>query len=218
MKKDVIFWIVSIVFSLVIGFFSHDVLIGSTMLATSLLCSYFASNGKRINYILGIINNLIYAYVGFKSKLYGLFIFYLLIFTPLQIHGYISWGKNLDEENNVNIRGFTLKNSIIIIASCIVGSLLIGYLLTLIPGQRLAFLDSSSNIINLCGVILMILRFKEAWWVWLANNVIDLSIWTILLINGSNNAFMMFLSSLAYLLLNIYGIVKWTIAAYENKN
>ena len=35
-------------------------------------------------------------------------------------------------------------------------------LLTLIPNQRLAFMDATSNCINLCGGILMILRFKES--------------------------------------------------------
>ena len=51
----------------------------------------------------------------------------------------------------------------IIHLSRIISRIILDYLLTLIPSQRLAFLDSNSNIINLCGVILMILRFKECW-------------------------------------------------------
>ena len=53
---------------------------------------------------------------------------------------------------NINFRGFTLKNSIIIISSCIVGSLLLGLLLSKIPTQQLAFLDSSSNILNMADM------------------------------------------------------------------
>ena len=41
-------------------------------------------------------------------------------------------------------------------------------------------MDAASNCINLCGVVLMILRFKESWWLWLINNVIDLIIWIII--------------------------------------
>lgn len=79
-------------------------------------------------------------------------------------------------------------------------------------------MDASSNCINLCGVILMILRFKESWWLWLINNIIDLSIWIITFINKGEGSSMMLLVSIGYLLINIYGIIKWHIEAKKNKN
>ena len=91
---------------------------------------------------------------------------------------------------------------------CLIGSFALGYLLTLIPNQRLAFIDASSNCINLCGVILMILRFKESWWLWLVNNIIDLIIWIITVINKGEGSVMMLLVSIGYLLINIYGVIK----------
>ena len=98
------------------------------------------------------------------------------------------------------------------------GSFTLGYLWSLIPGQRLAFMDASSNIINLCGVILMILRFKESWWLWLINNVIDLGIWIITALNKGEGSIMMLLVSIGYLLINIYGIIKWNLEARKNQN
>lgn len=203
--------------SLVSGIISNDILIGGTILLTGLLCAYFASEGKRINYIFGLINYVLMGYVSFKNNLYGIFFFYLFLFSPLQIKGFITWNKNLDDNQNVRVREFTFKNSIIIILSCIFGSLLLGYLLTLIPNQRLAFMDATSNCINLCGVILMILRFKESWWLWLINNVIDLIIWIITFSNKGEGSKMMLLVSIGYLLINIYGIMKWQIEAKHNK-
>ena len=135
--------------------------------------------------------------------------FYTFIFAPLQIKGFITWNKTLDEENSVKVREFTLRNSVIITISCVCGSFILGYLLNLIPNQQLSWLDASSNCINLCGMILMIFRFKESWWVWLTNNVIDLTIWIILTINGGEGSTMMLLVSIGYFLLNIYGIIKW---------
>lgn len=49
------------------------------------------------------------------------------------------------------------------------------------------------------------------------NNVIDLIIWIIMFINNGTNSFMMLLSSLAYLIINVYGIIKWNIEAKKNK-
>ncbi len=217
-KKYIIITCVCVLISIISGIISNDIIVGGTILLTGLLCAYFASEGKRINYILGLINYLLMGYVSFKNNLYGIFFFYIFIFSPLQVKGFITWNKNLDEEKNVKVREFTLKNSIIITLSCIVGSLLLGYLLTLIPSQRLAFMDASSNCINLCGVILMILRFKESWWLWLINNVIDLSIWIITFVNKGEGSFMMLLVSIGYLLINIYGIVKWNVEAKKGKN
>ena len=217
-KKYIIITFICMIISLISGIISNDIIVGGTILLTGLLCAYFASEGKRINYILGLINYLLMGYVSFKNNLYGIFFFYIFIFSPLQVKGFITWNKNLNDENNVKVREFTLKNSIIITLSCIVGSLLLGYLLTIIPNQRLAFMDASSNCINLCGVILMILRFKESWWLWLINNVIDLSIWIITFINKGEGSAMMLLVSIGYLLINIYGIIKWNIEAKKDNN
>ena len=217
-QKHLIFSLICILISIISGVLSKDLLIGGTILATGLLSAYFASEGKRINYILGLINYLLMGYVSFKNNLYGLFFFYIFIFSPLQINGYIEWNKNLNNDNDVNVREFTLKNSIIITLSCIIGSFILGYLLSQIPEQRLAFMDASANCINLCGVILMILRFKEAWWIWLANNIIDLFIWIITCTEQGKGAIMMLLVAIGYLLINIYGIIKWNIEAKKGNN
>ena len=161
-KRYLIITCICILISLVYGLISNNIIVGGIILLTGLLCAYFASEGKSINYILGLINYLLMGYVSFKNNLYRIFFFYIFIFSLLQVSDFINWNKNLDENKNVKVKEFTLKNSIIITLSCILGSLLLGYLLTLIPYQRLAFLDASSNCINLCGVILMILSFKES--------------------------------------------------------
>ena len=76
---------------------------------------------------------------------------------------------------------------------------------------------ATSNCINLCGIILMILRFKESWWLWLINNIIDLIIWFITVINGGSGSVMMLIVSITYLLINIYGIIRWNIEAKKVK-
>lgn len=221
MNKKHVITAICIFFSIMIGILSNDLLIGGIILATGLLNAYFASIGKRVNYILGFINYILMGYVSFKNHLYGVFFFYILVFAPLQIKGFLNWNKNLNKDKSVKIRGFTLKKSIIITISCIIGSFLLGYLLSLIPKEKLAFLDATSNCINLCGVILMMLRFKESWWIFLVNNIIDLVIWIITFLNHGENSTMMLFTSIGFLLINIYGIIKWNLEikkgqCYEN--
>lgn len=216
-KKNMIVIIVSAITSIIIGIISKDAIIGSLILFTSIMNSYLASIGKKESYITGLISSILTSYVSLKNNLYGLFFFYLIIFAPMQVYGYINWKNNEDDSKNVKIRAFTLKNSLIIIFACIIGSFLLGYLLTLIPNQKLAFLDASSNIINLCAVILMILRFNESWWIWLFNNIIDLIIWSVTFKNNGMAAFSMFTSSLIYLIINVYGIIKWNKKLKDDK-
>lgn len=217
-RKYLIITIICFMISLISGILSHDILIGGLNLLTALLCAYFSSEGKRISYILGLVNYLLIGYVSYINNLYGLFIFGVIICPIFQIQGYISWGKNLNDNKTVKVREFTLVNSIVITVLCLVGSIILSYLLTLIPDQRIAFMDAASNTINICGVILGILRFKECWWIWLFNNIIDLTIWILTFIGNGQGSFMMLLVSIGYLLINIYGIIKWNIEAKKNRN
>lgn len=208
-KKNIIYTIFIMVFSIICGIISKDYFLGTIILASGLLNSYYASVGKIYNYIFGAVYCALSGYVCLKTGLYGIAILSFAVYFPSQIHGYFSWKNKKNENKEVRVRGFTLKNSIIIISSCIIGSLLLGLLLSKIPTQQLVFLDSSSNILNLCGIILMNLRFKECWAVWLFNNTVDLIIWVVNYMNNTVNSTMMLLVSIGYLLINIYGLIKW---------
>ena len=107
------------------------------------------------------------------------------------------------------MKSFTLKNSLIICSAILVGSVILGFLLSLIPSQNLAFLDSTSQIINICGVVLVAIRFRECWYVWLANNIIDLTIWIVNIIKHTPNCEMALITSIMYLVMNIIGVIAW---------
>lgn len=208
--KNLIITLLSLALSIILGILSHDIILGGTILFTGLLSAYFASQGRKIQYLLSIINYALMSYAAFRNQLFGSASFYIFACLPLQIWGFWQWGKNSDKSGTVKRRKFTLKTSTIVIISCIIGSLAIGYLLSLIPSQRLSWLDAASNCVNLCGIILMTMRYAESWWIWMVNNTLDLAIWTIILIGGSSTeAPMMFATSVAYLAINIYGAIKW---------
>ena len=153
--------------SIVIGIYSGYILVGGSLLISGLLSSYLASIGKKSSYVFGFINALLMAYVAYKNNLFGSFVVDTFIFAPLEVYGFVSWGHNLDKKKNVKIRKFTLKDSITVISIFIFGSVILGYLLTLIPCQQMAFLDSTINCIDICALVLINLRFKESWWLWI---------------------------------------------------
>ncbi len=193
-----------------------NTVIGIILIVISLLNSYYASNFKRINYIFGLLAYLIMGFVALINHIYGSAIFYLSVFSIMQVLGYINWGKNQDNENNVVVRSFSNKNRIIMLVSCIVLSIVLATILNQIPMAQFTFLDAFSNIINLCGVVLMALRFNESWWLWLINNIIDLILWANVVNIGGDLSIFMLVSSIIYLLVNVYGIMKWNKKAKDS--
>lgn len=209
-SRNFLIVLAALILSVVLGILSHDLILGGMILFTGLLSAYFASQGRKIQYLLSVVNYALMGYAAFRNQLFGSSGFYVLVCLPLQLWGFWQWGRNSDKTGEVKRRKFTIRTSAIVIGGCILGSLAVGVLLSLIPGQRLSWLDAASNCVNLCGIILMTMRYAESWWIWLVNNALDLSIWSIILLGGgSAEAPMMFATSIAYFVINIYGAIKW---------
>ena len=84
-KKYIAIISICFILSIISGIIAKDLIIGGTILLTGLLCAYFASEGKRINYILGLINYLLMGYIAFKNNLFGIFFFYIFIFHHFKL-------------------------------------------------------------------------------------------------------------------------------------
>lgn len=211
----------TVVVSFALGAVFNDYLWGTLTLIFGFLNQYYMAIGKWQNYVYGILFTITYTYICTINGLYGWIIFSIIIYLPLQIYGFVNWFKNKKDEA-IEMKSFTLKNSLIICASVFIGSAVLGFLLSLIPSQNLAFLDSTSQIINVCGVILVAIRFRECWYVWLANNVIDCLIWVVNVINGNVNSEMALITSFMYLIMNVIGLICWIKIErkqkLENKN
>lgn len=207
--REILIPIITIIISAALGIIFEDYIIGTLSLVCGFLNAYYMAIGKWYNYIFGILFSVLYMYSCFVNGLYGLVIFTILFFTPIQISGIVSWLKNKESDDTVSTRSLNAKSSILLCTIIVIGSVGIGALLSLIPTQNLAMLDSTSQILNLAGVVLGAMRYRESWYIWLTNNVADLSIWIINTILNTPNAYMMLIVSIMYLVMNIIGIVSW---------
>ena len=203
---------------MILGILSKDLLIGWPLLSTGLLASYIASLRRRSNYILGAINALLLAYAALKNNLFGSFFVDIFIFAPLEIVGFFLWGRNLDSDKNVKIRKFNTSLSIMVTSACTLSSIVMGYLLTKIPTQQFAFLDSTICCIDICVAILMMLRFRETWWLGVISGVLSVILWGIIQFEGGAGATIRLLSATGYLVINLYGAIKWNILLNKKKS
>ena len=131
---------------------------------------------------------------------------------PINIKGYFEWNKN-SNKNIVQNRSLGFKKGIVTIILSISMSIFIAYLLQLIPGERLTYLDAFTNVISFMAGILLMLRYNESWILYLINNILDLTLWSINFNSGVFDSLMVLLMSVMYLAINIYALFKW-----RNKN
>lgn len=217
-KNNILITILIIFLSFLLSAITKQNILGLIILLFGLLNGWYAALDKWYNYIFGSIFSILNAYVSYKVNLYGIFYLSIVLYFPIQIYGLINWYLKKEKNNNMNVRSFNKKTSISIILSCLLGSIIFSFVLSKIPNQKLALLDAASNIINICALTLLSLRFKESWWILLGNNIIDLIIWIINFINNKPNSFIMLIISIGYLILNIIGIIKWQCKKKESTN
>lgn len=206
--KQILIPLLVCIISIIIGLFTNNSFLGMIVLITGILNSYYGSVGNKINFPIGVINNLALSYIAFKNNNYGLVIFNLLLFMPINIKGYFEWDKNSNKDLVEN-RGLGIKKGIITIIISIIIGLIVAYLLGLIPSERLTYLDSFTNVISFIAGILLMLRYNESWILYLINNILDLILWIINYSSGGFDSLMVLLMSIMYLLINIYALFKW---------
>lgn len=200
---------VCVLSSFAIGICSGDPVIGSVLLMAGMIDSYLSCNQKRQGYIFGAIYAILLAYLGFVNHLYGSFFLNAFIYAPLQITGLFAWGKYQDRNHNVRIRKLTPKNAFILITTCTAGSLIVGYGLTMVPSQQMAFLDSAVCCIQIAALIIQNLRYAEAWWLWVVADIFAISMWRIAYLEGGGGAFMSLLTTITFFGFDVYGLIKW---------
>ena len=177
---------------------------------------YLAGNGSRNAYIMGVANYILLAFSALNNGLFGIAISYLLIYTPVQIVGFTAWRENSDKRDRVKARKFKFWHAVVIVVACLAGSFCVGSLLTFLPGQQLAFADATSNVLNLCAEILMMLRFRESWILWLSNDIVDITMWSMVAMRGGNGLMVVIMTAIG-LIMDVRGIVNWSKATRRNR-
>lgn len=149
---------------------------------------YLVARGKLIGIGLGIIECCIYAFICFKSKLFGEVIKVLCISVPLNIFSLISWKLaskkkekdkfNTKKDDDIVIRKLNKKLKLIFAGALLCCSCLAFLLLKFIIGQKNALVLSSIALaISIVGKILTSRKYVESYMLFICGNIICLLMW-----------------------------------------
>lgn len=210
-------WLI-IFLAIQIGIFIYqpDTWIATIAAISGILCVVFVGKGKISNYFFGLISVSLYAYISYTFKLYGEMMLNLLVYVPVQFIGFYFWRKNMTSENTVNNAGvaeviakaLTAKQWVIVVITTIIGTFLYIELLKYL-GSALAILDGATVVISIVAQILMVLRYREQWALWIIVNMMTIALWVAMYFQNGETSLPLLVMYVMYLCNSIYGYYNW---------
>ena len=191
--------------------------IGSLAGITGVLCVVLVAKGSIWNYLFGLVNVSLYAYISYKASLYGDAGLNALYYLPMQFVGWWQWRKrgaavSQSEAGGkgvqVRARRFNWKQRIVLAFGCTVAVVAIGYVLRHI-GDPQPFKDSATTVLSIVAQALMALAFMELGVLWIITNVISGVMWSICVARGDMHAGVMVIMWVFYLLNSLNGFRVW---------
>ena len=204
----------NVVYSVMTG--TMDV-IGSLAGITGVLCVVLVAKGSIWNYLFGLVNVSLYAYISYKASLYGDAGLNALYYLPMQFIGWWQWRKRgaavseAEAAGNgvqVKARRFNWGQRAVLAFSCAAAVVAMGFVLKNL-GDPQPFKDSATTVLSIVAQALMALAFMEQWVLWIITNVISVVMWVICVTRGEAHAGVMVIMWVFYLLNSINGFRVW---------
>ena len=192
-------------------------IVGSVAGIAGVLCVVLVAKGNIWNYLFGIINVSMYAYISYKAALYGDAALNALYYVPMQFIGWWQWRKRgaaVSEAEaggagvQVKARRFSWRQRVILAVGCAIGVIAVGYVLKHF-GDPQPFKDSATTVLSIVAQALMALAFMEQWALWIITNVISVAMWSICVVRGEAHAAVMVIMWVFYLLNSLNGFRVW---------
>ncbi|MBE6232723.1 MAG: nicotinamide mononucleotide transporter [Bacteroidales bacterium] len=192
-------------------------IVGSVAGIAGVLCVVLVAKGSIWNYLFGIINVSMYAYISYKAELYGDAVLNAFYYVPMQFIGYWQWRKRgaaVSEAQSdgqgvqVKARRFNWSQRALLAAGCVAAVVAVGFILKHF-GDPQPFKDSATTVLSIVAQALMALAFMEQWALWIITNVISVVMWCICVARGEAHAAVMVIMWVFYLLNSINGFRVW---------
>jgi len=186
-----------------------DTLLSFSVFITGIICVVLVARGSIWNYAPGLYNVIGYSWLSYQNGFFGEVMLNAGYFLPAQIIGIFMWKNHLENGSIVKMRKLTKSYTAVWLTISAVGTVIYGYLLSTIPGQNVPYFDSCSTVLSVIAMLLMMLRYREQWLLWIIVDVVSITMWAFRIGSGVEGAPAMLVMWSAYLINAIYGYYKW---------
>ena len=166
---------------------STDTLIGILSAVTGILNVILNGKGKVSSYLFGLINIVLYTYISYSARFYGMAMLYALYFFPMNIYGFFSWSRHIDSETcEVEKRRISARWRWISALTVIAAAGIYGYGLQRLGGS-LPYIDALITSLSIVAMAATVKRCYEQWVMWIIADVITAVMWAIDCSRGSSS-------------------------------
>lgn len=215
-SKREVAWLTSCILLTIVSSILSDssafILIFSVISITNLV---LAAKGKVFNYVLGLIAAIMYAVISYQNQVYGQLLLAVFFLCPIQFYGWYNWSRpqNVTKEKQIKIKTLTKIQFLNIIVAIAITSAVYGYfILHLYFGQNVGLVaDAIVETTSIVAFVLTVLLYKEFWILWLAVDVLTISIWVDGILDSAITIAIIpvIITKIVALINAIYGYVTW---------
>lgn len=167
-----------------------------------------AGKGKISCYMFGMISNICYAYISFKTQLWGHLCLNILYYFPMQFVGISKWKRHMKQDKQEIYKTKLSDKERIIYSVLGLISIIILYFILQKFGDSNSIMDSITTVLSVIAFILTVKRCIEQWYLWSIVNISSVIIWIYAYLNGSQ-CFATILMWSTYFVLGLYFLHNW---------
>lgn len=205
---EVIWLGIATVVILALSIYWGDTVVGIISALTGVWCVVLTGKGKVSNFLFGIVNVILYAYISFEAKYYGEVMLNILYYLPCSVIGLFIWGKHVDEESGEVVKNsLSIRGAMIVYPLTAAGVIAYGFILKALGGT-LPFVDSISTVLSVVAQILCLRRLAEQWIMWIIIDTVTVVMWAYNYVNGGESIATLMMWAV-YLINAIIMYIKW---------
>lgn len=170
------------------------------------ICSVVLSaQGNILTFVFGFGQVATYTYLCVREQFYAEIALNIYYFVTM-IYGVYVWKKRLQTDSSLQIQTRQLrgKSLPLLLLSVTALSVLVGWFLQVYTDDPQPYLDAFTTVPALVAQILMILAYREQWYIWMMVDVLALVMW----LRAGN--YCMAAQYFFWCANCIYGYVEWT--------
>lgn len=179
------------------------------------LCELLISKQSKWNFVVDFflieVPELV---ICFHFGWYAVAVTVLCFWMPIDVISFIRWTKHpdLEDGNITQVKRLKPMQSALCVVAIVVFGLVVGKLLTLIPGASDTYLDAFASAVGIANGVLLLLRYSEQWLAWLITTILYL------FMDISSGLYILLVTEIAMLVNTIYGMVKWYLYTKKHQN
>lgn len=198
-----------------------------------LLCIWFASKEKTINYFFGLINVSLFAIIFYQIQLYALLLLQVFFFCA-NVYGWYAWTRPTSTGDNLVIRWLDKQNRLIICALSLISLTVLTFYIDpvffalanitvdtlnmfgvklsepVLQPDAFPFWDSAVTVLSVVAQILMTRKYVENWMLWVLINIISVGLY------AAQGVYVLSIQYSILLFIAMNGTKQWAKSATKN--